>query len=84
MMGGERELVLGTGLLTAMVGFSVGMDPLIIIPIVFQALSMAALQRMAKHDPQLSVVYRRHINRKIYYPASAHFTAPEPIIKKQQ
>lgn len=84
MMGGERELVLGTGLLTAMVSFSVGLDPLIIIPITFQALAMAALQRMAKHDPQLSGVYRRHVNKKIYYPAAAHFTALDPMIKKQQ
>lgn len=84
MAGGERELVLGTGLLTTMVTFSVGIDPLIIFPIVFQVIAMGALQRMAKHDPQLSLVYRRHINRKIYYPAAAHVTAADAPIKKQQ
>jgi hypothetical protein len=37
---------------------------------------------MAKHDPQLSRVYIRHANKRIYYPASAHSSAPEPEMKK--
>ena len=84
LFGSERELVLAVGMLSLMCGFSAGFSWLILLPIAFFAGSMAVLPRMAKHDPQLSKVYIRHVNRKTYYPASSHFTALEPQPRKHQ
>ena len=67
-----------------MAAYAIGLDLLLVLPILAFALAMAVLPRMAKHDPQLSKVYVRHMNKKTYYPASPHFTALEPQPRKHQ
>jgi type IV secretory pathway TrbD component len=82
--GGERELVLLSGMFCLMAAYAISLDWLIVMPIACFGLAMAVLPRMAKHDPQLSKVYIRHMNRRTYYPASPHFTASEPQARKHQ
>ena len=84
MLGGERELIFASGMLTLMLSFSSGASFMLVFPIGAWILCLGILQRMAKHDPQLSRVYVRHVNKKIYYPAFPHFTALEPESKKHQ
>jgi type IV secretion system protein TrbD len=84
VFGGERELVLGSGLIAAVLIFSLGSFLMIAIGAIFWLVSLAALQRVAKMDPEFSRVYRRHLNRKVYYPAQAHISAIDPIIHRQQ
>jgi type IV secretion system protein TrbD len=84
VLGGERELVFGSGLVAAVLIFSLGSFLMIVLGAGFWLLSLAALQRLAKVDPEFSRVYRRHLNRREYYPAVSHVTAIEPIIRRQQ
>jgi type IV secretion system protein VirB3 len=84
VLGGERELVFGSGLLAAMLVFSLGDVKLALLGIAFWMLSLVVFQRMAKADAQLLRVYVRHVNKKIYYPAQPHVTALEPEPKKHQ
>jgi len=84
VLGGERELVFGSGMLAAILVFSLGDLKLAVIGAAFWCLSLVAFQRMAKHDPQMLRVYIRHLNKKIFYPALPHATAADPIIKKNQ
>jgi type IV secretory pathway TrbD component len=69
LLGGERELVIMSGMLAG---------------ILFWMGALFVLQRMAKDDADLSKVYIRHVNRKVYYPATPHWTSPERELKKQQ
>jgi len=84
VLGGERELVMASGMIAAILIFSVSNLVAGIIGVSFWLISVAIFGRMAKHDPQLSKVYIRHVNKKIFYPARAHFTAADPEIKKHQ
>ncbi len=84
MLGAERELVFSSGIIAVIMIFSLGSVPLAIVGAGFWVVTLGVFQRMAKADPQLTRVYIRHINRKIYYPAAPHFTAPEPLLKPQQ
>ncbi|MBV8579567.1 MAG: VirB3 family type IV secretion system protein [Candidatus Eremiobacteraeota bacterium] len=84
VFGGERELVFGSGMLAAVLVFSLGDLKLAAVGAGFWFLSLVVFQRMAKHDPQMTRVYIRHLNKKIFYPAHAHASAPDPIIKKNQ
>jgi type IV secretory pathway TrbD component len=82
VLGGERELVMASGMLTAILVFSVANPIAAGIGIAFWVGSLAVFGRMAKNDPQLLKVYIRHVNKKLYYPARPHFTANDPEIKK--
>jgi type IV secretory pathway TrbD component len=84
IFGGERELVLASGMLCLMAVYAIQISWLVIVPILGEVAVLAILPRMAKSDPQLSKVYIRHVNKKIYYPAAPHFTAIEPELKKHQ
>lgn len=84
VLGGERELVFGSGMLAAILVFSLGDLLLGGIGVAFWLLSLIAFQRMAKNDPQMLRVYIRHLNKKIFYPALPHATADDPVIKKYQ
>ena len=84
VLGGERELVFFSGMLAAVLAFALGNLTLAAIGVAFWLLSLFVFQRMAKHDPQLSRVYIRHLNKKIFYPAHAHVTSREPELKKHQ
>lgn len=84
ILGGERELVFASGMIAAILAFALGDLTLAAIGITFWLIVLVILQRMAKHDPQLSRVYIRHVNKKTYYPALPHTTAIEPDAKKHQ
>jgi type IV secretory pathway TrbD component len=84
VLGGERELVFGSGMIATILAFSLGSLVLAAIGVAFWLLSLFVLQRMAKHDPQLSRVYLRHVNKRAFYPAAPHLSAAEPEPKKHQ
>lgn len=84
VLGGERELVFLSGMLAAILVLALGDVVLAAVGVAFWLIVLVVLQRMAKHDPQLSRVYLRHLNKKIFYPAQAHATAVEPEVKRQQ
>jgi type IV secretion system protein VirB3/type IV secretion system protein VirB4 len=69
VMGGERDLVMSCALfamLTAMSGMSL---PACAAAVIFWAISLFALRRMAKADPQMSRIWLRHIFQQSFYPA---------------
>ncbi len=84
VLGGERELVMASGMIAAILALAFGDIVLVAIGVAFWLVILVILQRMAKHDPQLSRVYVRHLNKKVYYPAQAHASALEPELKKHQ
>jgi len=84
VLGGERTLVLASGMIAAVLVFSLGSVAIGAIGVGFWLVALAVLQRMAKHDPELSRVYIRHVNKRIYYPAHPHFSALDPEIKRHQ
>ena len=84
VLGGERELVMASGMIAAILALAFGDIVLVAIGVAFWLVILVILQRMAKHDPQLSRVYVRHLNKKVYYPAQAHASALEPELKKPQ
>lgn len=77
LAGAERELVLVNGTLIAALVFGVGFHwASVTMAIVLATLGHWALTRAAKHDPQLSRIYVRHIRYLEYYPAQAAVDAP--------
>lgn len=84
VLGGERELVFASGMIAAILAFVFGDLMIAAIGITFWFVSLFVFQQMAKHDSQLSRVYIRHLNKKIFYPALPHVTALEPEAKRHQ
>ena len=82
LWGAERELVLITVLIVAMLIF-LSLDMLLIIfAIIFWLLAFTALRMMAKVDPYMSKIYRRHILYQKYYPAhSTPYAADKKVYK---
>lgn len=75
VMGGERELVLTTGLLAA--GLVVEAMNLVALAVggAVWFVCVALLRRMAKGDPQMSRVYLRQLRYRAFYPARSRPTA---------
>jgi type IV secretory pathway TrbD component len=71
VLGAERELVLSTALLAAGLIFSVHQWWSVVSGGVLWLLGLAALQRMAKHDPLLSQLLARQLRYQRWYPARA-------------
>src|SRR3954462_5138425 len=71
LVGGDRELVLITMMVSAGLAFSLAPLWGIGWAVLFWIGSMAALQRMGKADPLLRHVYLRHIRYTAYYPAKS-------------
>jgi type IV secretion system protein VirB3 len=84
VLGGERTLVLASGMLAAVLVFSLGSLTIGAIGVGFWLIALMVLQRMAKYDPDLSRVYVRHVNKRIYYPAHPHIGAADQEIKRNQ
>lgn len=78
LMGGDREMVLLAGLLSAALIFSVATVWAIAVGVGSWAFAVAALSRMAKVDPLLRHVYVRHVRYGRYYPARSGIDA-EPM-----
>ena len=77
LAGAERELVLVNGTIIAALIFGVGFYwASLTMAILLATVGHLGLTRAAKHDPQLSRVYVRHIRYQEYYPARAAVQAP--------
>jgi type IV secretory pathway TrbD component len=71
LMGGDRELVLLAGLLSAVMAVSVmTMMSFFIAGVAFGTIVMV-LARLGKADPLMRKVYGRHIRYKDFYPAKS-------------
>ena len=76
LLGAERELVIVAAVTTAMLVFTLANAYFAVAGAILWILSVAALQRLAKIDEQMSRVYVRHVRYGRYYPATAHLGAP--------
>lgn len=70
-MGGDRELVMFSGLLAAILVFASQDWLALFVGIVLWFASLWLLRLMAKADPKLRFVYLRQRRYKPYYPARA-------------
>ena len=70
-MGGDRELVMFTGLIAAALIFSAQELKATIYGIILWICSLYLLRLMAKADPQMRRVYWRSLRYKRFYPAQS-------------
>jgi len=82
LMGAERELVLSSAIIAAVLVMSLERLIFTIAGVVFWGVSLAALQRAAKADPQFSRVYLRHVHYRAYYAAQSRATARIATIRE--
>ena len=68
-LGGDRELVLFSGLLTAALTVTSFQWASIITGVVLWTVALFLLRRMAKADPLMRQVYQRQLLYGRYYPA---------------
>jgi type IV secretion system protein TrbD len=71
LLGGERELVIYTAILSVAVGMTGGSVVSLIIGGAMWGLCLAVLQRLGKIDPLMSKVYRRQLRYAGYYTAAS-------------
>lgn len=74
LMGGERELVMFSLMISGGLVATALNLPAFFIGVLVWGLTIGLLRLMAKADPYLSSVYRRHLRYAHFYPArsSAH------------
>ncbi|MEI6269477.1 MAG: conjugal transfer protein TrbD [Methylococcaceae bacterium] len=70
-MGGDRELVMFTGLIAFALVFSAQELRATLYGMILWLGSLYLLRLMAKADPQMRVVYLRHRRYQRYYPAQS-------------
>ena len=70
-MGADRELVILTALLAALMLMALMTISGALASIAFFAIAVKALQAAGKADPLLRSVYLRHVAYKSFYPAKA-------------
>jgi type IV secretory pathway TrbD component len=68
-LGGDRELVLFSGLVAAVLIFSCFQAFTIIAGIVLWMSTLWVFRRMAKSDPRMRFIYMRSLLYRRYYPA---------------
>jgi len=71
LLGGDRELVLVTILVSVSLAFSLATLWGFGLAVAFWIGSIAVLQRMGKADPMLRQAYMRHIRYRTFYPAKS-------------
>lgn len=71
ILGGDRELVLLTLLISVSLAFSLASLWGVGLAVGFWIGAIAVLQRMGKADPMLRQVYLRHIRYRPFYPAKS-------------
>ena len=76
LLGGDRELVLISALITGTLAFSLATWWGIVVSLCFWLTAVAVLQRMGKADPQLRQIYMRHIRYRSFYPAKSGMFSP--------
>jgi type IV secretion system protein TrbD len=69
LLGGDRELVLFSALMSAMLIFALVTWWGIIAGIALWIAAVAVLSRMGRFDPMLRQVYVRHVKYRTFYPA---------------
>lgn len=75
LLGGDRELVLVSGVLAAMLIFAVMTWWSMIAGLVLWLAAVAVLAKMGKVDPLLRHVYIRHVRYRPFYPAKSRLNA---------
>ena len=75
LLGGDRELVLASGVLAAMLIFAVMTWWSIVAGLVLWLAAVAVLARMGRVDPLLRHVYVRHVRYRAFYPAKSRLCA---------
>jgi type IV secretory pathway TrbD component len=70
-MGGDRELVMFSGLLAATLVICTFSWPSVVFGIALWFACVALLRKLAKSDPKMRFVYIRHRQYRKYYPAHA-------------
>jgi type IV secretory pathway TrbD component len=75
LLGGDRELVLVSGVLAAILIFAVMTWWSIVAGLVLWLAAVAVLARMGKVDPLLRHVYIRHVRYRAFYPAKSKLWA---------
>jgi type IV secretion system protein TrbD len=68
-LGGDRELVLFSGLIACVLIFGCLQWQTIVTGVTLWTVALFILRRMAKADPLMRSVYMRHRNYRRYYPA---------------
>ena len=68
-MGGDRELVMFTGLVAGALVFSAQEVKATVFGVLLWIVALYLLRLMAKSDPKMRAVYMRHRKYKTYYPA---------------
>lgn len=80
ILGGDRELVLFAGLISAVLVFAVAAWWAVVVGVVFWLASVAALVRMGKADPLMRHVYLKHIRYRSFYLAKGRIgAATQPV-----
>lgn len=75
LLGGDRELVLGAAMLSAILIFVLATWWATLAGVVLWVASIAVLSRMGKSDPLLRHVYVRHVRYQTFYPAKSNLAA---------
>lgn len=81
LLGGDRELVLVSGIMAAILIFAVMTWWSILAGLMLWLTAVAVLARMGKIDPLLRHVYVRHIRYRAFYPAKSKLCAPPTMTK---
>ena len=68
-LGGDRELVLFSGLIACLLIFAMLRPLTIAMGILLWIAALFVFRRMAKADPRMRSVYIRHLGYRRYYPA---------------
>lgn len=71
ILGGDRELVIGSGVVAVMIAFSMANWEGLVIGVCLWLICVLALQRMGKADPMMRHIYFRHIRHEPFYPAKS-------------
>ncbi len=69
LIGAERELVLVTGMLAAMLIFAAQTVLGLSLGLLLWGIGVYLLRQMGKADPMMSRIYIRHVQYRAYYPA---------------
>jgi type IV secretion system protein TrbD len=71
LLGGDRELVLFSGLTSACLAFTLATWWGVLAGVAFWLCAVAVLTRMGKADPLMRHVYVRHVRYASFYPAKS-------------
>lgn len=80
IMGGERELVLMSMFVAALICFTASTWMQVVLGVVFWLVVHSLVMAIAKADPFMSAIYLRHVRYASYYSARATDDAPSPFV----